>query len=179
MLADRPFSFRFRVPMKSHQIIAALSPALKKDITSYLQKETREAFRTALYSVGQQKKLRPQYFQNKSREEQGAWLIEQIKTKTFDGVAEQLLQLWLLKGKVDMLTAFLDATGIQHDGKGQVDDLPEELTTEQVEAGVDAMLKTHPAEEVALYLNLFQLQRPGGWSAISEVLEKRTEVKLG
>lgn len=48
-----------------------------------------------------------------------------------------------------------------------------------MEAGVDAMLKTHPAEEVALYLNLFQLQRPGGWSAISEVLEKRTEVKLG
>lgn len=119
MLADRPFSFRFRVPMKSHQIIAALSPALKKDITSYLQKETREAFRTALYSVGQQKKLRPQYFQNKSREEQGAWLIEQIKTKTFDGVAEQLLQLWLLKGKVDMLTAFLDATGIQHDAKAR------------------------------------------------------------
>ena len=165
--------------MKAHQIIAALSPNLKKEVTSYLQKETRDAFRTALLSVGQQKKLRPQYFQNKSREEQGTWLMEQMKTKTFDAVAEQLLQLWLLKGKVDMLTAFLDATGIKHDGKGQVDDLPEDLTTEQVTAGVDAMLKDHPGEEVGLYLNLFQLQREGGWPAITEALEKRSELKLG
>lgn len=165
--------------MKAHQIIAALSPNLKKEVTSYLQKETRDAFRTALLSVGQQKKLRPQYFQNKSREEQGTWLMEQMKTKTFDAVAEQLLQLWLLKGKVDMLTAFLDATGIKHDGKGQVDDLPEDLTAEQVTAGVDAMLKDHPGEEVGLYLNLFQLQREGGWPAITEALEKRSELKLG
>lgn len=177
MLADRPFLLLSR--MKSHQIIAALSPDLKKEITSYLQTETREAFRTALYSVGQQKKLRPQYFQNKSREDQGAWLMEQMKAKNFDGVAEQLLQLWLLKGKTPMLTAFLDATGIKHDGKGQVDDLPEDLTAEQVESGVDAMLKDHPAEEVALYLNLFQLQREGGWAAIAETLTKRSDVKLG
>lgn len=165
--------------MKSHQIIAALSPELKKEITSYLHRETREAFRTALHSVGQQKKLRPQYFQNKGRDEQGAWLMEQMKTKMFDGVAEQLLQLWLLKGKVDMLTAFLDATGVKHDGKGQVDDLPEDLSVEQVEAGVDAMLKDHPAEQVALYLHLFQLQREGGWAAIAAVLEKRSDLKLG
>jgi hypothetical protein len=177
MLADRPFLLIPR--MKAHQIIAALSPDLKKEITSYLQKETREAFRTALLSVGQQKKLRPQYFQNKSREEQGAWLVEQMKMKMFDGVGEQMLQLWLLKGKTEMLTAFLDATGIQHDGKGQVDDLPEDLTVDQVNAGVDAMLKDHPPEQVALYLHLFQLQRPDGWPAVAEALEKREDIKLG
>jgi hypothetical protein len=70
--------------------------------------------------------------QKKTREQQAAWLIDFLKTKPFDGVTEQLLQLWLLKGKVPMLTSFLDAAGIKHDGKGQVAELPEEPLTPEV-----------------------------------------------
>lgn len=165
--------------MKAHQLIAALSPALQQEILGYLQTETKEAFRTALYQVGSSRKLRPQYFDNKSRTERIDWLLSYLKQKTFDGVTEQLLQLWLLKAKVDLLTAFLDAAGIKHDGKGQVDDLPETLDAKQVEAGVDAMLKDNPGEQVGLYLHLFQQQRPEGWPAIAEALEKRAELKLG
>lgn len=164
--------------MKAYQIITALSPALQQEIMSYLQQETREAFRTALYQIGTQRKLRPQYFQNKSREQQGQWLLENLKGKAYDGIAEQILQLWLLKGKTSMLTTFLDAAEIKHDGNGQVDDLPEELPADKVEAGIEAMLKDHPAEQIALYLHLFQLQRPDGWPNITAVLEKRDDMKL-
>ncbi len=174
MVGTRP-----EIKMKAHQIISALSPALQQEILGYLQTETREAFRTALYQVGSARKLRPQYFDNKSRTERGEWLLGHLKQKTFDGVTEQLLQLWLLKAKVPMLTAFLDAAGIKHDGKGQVDDLPETLEPAQVDAGIEAMLKEHPPEQVALYLTLFQQQRPDGWPAITEALEKRSELKLG
>ncbi|TLD69853.1 hypothetical protein FEM03_16165 [Phragmitibacter flavus] len=165
--------------MKSHQLVSSISPELKQDIILYVQTETKEAFRTALFQIGAQRKLRPQYFQNKSRAEQGAWLTKQLELKTFDSVAEQILQLWLLKAKVPMLTAFLDAADIKHDGQGQVDDLPDELTTEQISKGVDAMLVDNKGEEVALYLHLFQSQRPDGWPTITEALESRPELKLG
>ncbi len=165
--------------MKAHQLISAISPALQQEILTYLQTETKEAFRTALFQVGAARKLRPQYFDNKSRTERIDWLLGHLKQKTYDGVTEQLLQLWLLKAKVGLLTAFLDAAGIKHDGKGQVDDLPETLDDTQVNAGVDAMLKDHPGEQVGLYLHLFQQQRPDGWPAIAEALEKRSELKLG
>lgn len=164
--------------MKAYQIINAISPALQQEIMSYLQKETREAFRTALLQIGAQRKLRPQYFQNKSREQQGQWLLENLKVKTYDGITEQILQLWLLKGKIPMLTAFLDAVGIKHDGNGQVDELPEEIEAEKIEAGVQAMLQDHPAEHVTVYLHLFQLQRPEGWKGISEVIEKNKDLVL-
>jgi hypothetical protein len=165
--------------MKAHQLVASLSPALQQEILGYIQTDTKEAFRTALYQVGASRKLRPQYFDNKSKTERIDWLLGYLKQKAFDGVSEQLLQLWLLKAKVGMLTTFLDAAGIKHDGKGQVDDLPETLDAKQVEAGVDAMLKENPGEQVGLYLYLFQLQRPEGWPAIAEALEKRSELKLG
>lgn len=165
--------------MKAYQIITAISPALKLEITGFLQKETREAYRTSLYSLAAQRKLRPQYIQAKTREQQGEWLMEQLKLRTNDGVAEQLLQLWLLKAKTPMLVSFLDAAGIKHDGEGQVDDLPDVLTKEQVEAGIAAMLKDNTAEQVSVYLRIFQGQRPDGWPTVTEALEKNSDLKLG
>jgi hypothetical protein len=165
--------------MKSHQLFSAISPALQQEIINYLQTETREAFRTALYQIGAQKKFRPQYFQTKTREQQASWLLDHLKMKAYDGVSEQILQLWLLKAKTTMLVSFLDAADIKHDGNGQVDDLPAELASDKVEAGIEAMLKDHPAEQVSLYLNVFQLQRPGGWSGVGEALTKRADMKLG
>ena len=163
--------------MKAHQIFAALSPALQQEIMSYLNRETRQAFQTALFQVGAVRKLRPQYFQSKKGPEREQWLATWLKAKIFDGVTEQMLQLWLLKAKEGMIVSFLDAAGIKHDGKGQVDDLPEQLTDKQVEHGVAAMLKEHPADHVALYLRIFQLQRPGGWDAVAAVLERNAEIK--
>jgi len=165
--------------MNASELLKAAGPEQTLQIVTWTQKDTREAFQTALYQIGAQRKLRPQYFQTKSKQEQAQWLAGYLTWKNFDGVAEQILQLWLLKAKVPMLTAFLDAAGIKHDGKGQVDDLPDELDADKVKDGIDAMLKDNAPAEVAIYLHLFQKQKPEGWPAITEALEKRKELKLG
>ena len=165
--------------MKSHQLFSSATPDLQQEIMNYLQKDTREAFRTALHQIGSQRKFRPQYFQSKTREQQSQWLLDHLKQKTYDGVAEQILQLWLLKAKTPMLVAFLDAADIKHDGNGQVDDLPDDFPAEKVNAGIDAMLKDNPGEHVATYLHVFQTQRPGGWPAITEALENNKDLKIG
>lgn len=164
--------------MKAYQIFLAISPEQRQAILSWIQNESKEAFRTALFQVGAQRKLRPQYFNTKNREQQVAWLCDNLRSRLYDGVTEQLLQLWLLRGKTAMLTAFLDAAEIKHDGQGQVDDLPDELTAKQVKAGLDAILKDNTPSEVAIYLHLFQRQKEGGWPAITKELEKRDELKL-
>ena len=164
--------------MKAHQIFQSISPEQRLAIMSWTQKQSKEAFRTALFQIGAQRKLRPQYFNTKNREQQVEWLSENLKNKLYNDVTEQLLQLWLLRGKTAMLTTFLDAAEIKHDGQGQVDDLPEELDIKQVKAGVDAILKDNAPAEVAIYLHLFQRQKEGGWPAIAKELEKRDELKL-
>jgi hypothetical protein len=164
--------------MKAFQIFQAISPELRAEILAWTQKDAREAFNTALFEVGAKRKLRPQYFNSKSPEERVSWLANYLGWKMYDGVTEQILQLWLLKAKTPMLTAFLDAAGVKHDGKAQVDDLPETLDAKKVKDGVDAMLKDHPGEQVAIYLLLFQRQKEGGWPAITAELEKRQELKL-
>ena len=86
--------------------------------------------------------------------------------------------MWLLKARKEMLVTFLDEAGIEHDGDGGVEDLPDDLEADKVKAAVDKLLSDHPAGEVALYLHLFQMQRSDGWSAIADVLESDKRVKL-
>ena len=69
-----------------------------------------------------------------------------------------------------MLTGFLDDLGIEHDGEGSVDDLPEALDVDRVAPAVDHLFAAYPAPEVVLYLHVFQMQTPQGWSEIQEVL---------
>lgn len=165
--------------MKAQQILQAIGPELRQQIITYVQNDERPAYRAVIQSLAQARKLRPQYVLEKSRAQQGEWLLNQLYMKTNDPVAEQLLQIWLLKSQGAMLVTFLDAVGIQHDGKGQVDELPEEISEEQATAGIQALLAEFPAQQAALYLYMFQLQRPDGWAGLTAAIDKTEAVKLG
>ena len=163
--------------MKAYQLINAISPELQKEIVSHMFTQHKAAFRMVQGQLAQARKLRPVFLQQKSREEQFAWMLEQLRVKPHDTIAEQVIQLWLLKGQQPMLTAFLDAVGIEHKD-GEVEDLPEEITDEKAKAGIDALLKEHSGEKVALYLTMFQKQKEGGWPGITAAMAATPELKL-
>lgn len=164
--------------MKAQQILKAVSPELRQQILTYLQSDERPAYRAVIQSLAQARKLRPQFILEKSRPQQAEWLLNQLYMKTNDPVAEQILQIWLLKSQREMLTTFLDAVEIQHDGKGQVDELPEDISEEKAAAGIEALLAKFPGEQVALYLHMFQLQRTEGWPGLTTAMEKTEALKL-
>ena len=164
--------------MKAHQLLQAIGPDLRSQIVTYMQTEERPAYRAVINSLAGQRKLRPQFVLEKSRPQQAEWLFTQLAYKGNDAIAEQLLQIWLLKSQSAMLTTFLDAVGIKHDGKGQVDELPEEIPEDKATAGIEALLAAYPAEQVALYLHVFQLQRTDGWPGLTSAIEKSAAVKL-
>jgi hypothetical protein len=76
-----------------------------------------------------------------------------------------------------MLGCFLDAVGIPHK-EGEVENLPEEIPAEKAKAGVAALLKEYPADKVAVYLTLFQDQRPGGWSTLTDAIAAEPSLQL-
>jgi hypothetical protein len=76
-----------------------------------------------------------------------------------------------------MLCSFLDSVGCQHDERGQTENLPGDLSDTQVSGAVNKLLKETSAEKVAVYLHLFQMQRPQGWSSINKAIEENAELK--
>ncbi len=166
--------------MKAYEMFSQMSPVLSHSIVGWLRDSERNVYRTALDTLAQQRKLRPIFINRKNRVDQAQWLIDQLRLRSNEAVGENLLQIWLMKGRSSMLAVFLDKVGVAHDGHGGVDgEIPTVLDESQVEAGAAALLEKHPAEEVAVYLQLFQLQQPGGWAAITSVLEKDARLKIG
>ena len=164
--------------MKAHELIQAIGPELQQQIITYMQTQERPAYRAVISSLAGQRKLRPQFVLEKSRAQQAEWLLGLLAAKGNDPVAEQLLQIWLLKSQTAMLITFLDAVGIEHDGKGQVDELPEEIPEDKAAAGIQALLAAYPPKQVALYLHMFQIQRPEGWSGLAKAMAENEAVKL-
>jgi len=166
--------------MTAHEMFQKMSPELGLTIIGWLRDSEKAVFRTAVDSLAQQRKLRPVFVTRKPRAEQAAWLVEQLKMRGNEAVGENVLQIWLMKGRSEMLSTFLDAVGVSHDGKGGIDgEIPSVLDPDKVKAGTAALLEKFPAGEVAVYLNLFQLQQQGGWPQIAEVIEADPRLAVG
>ena len=155
----------------SYQILQSVPGELVDEILNFLRDEERDVYKSALSSLATGRKLRPVFIQKRPLDRQIAWMGQSLKMKTGDEVAEQLLQVWLLKSKKDMLIKFLDGVGIEHDGEGSVDELPEEIDAEKLKTSVDALLDEYTADTVKVYLHLFQSQRPGGWESLGNLIE--------
>lgn len=165
--------------MKAYQILQHTPPDLIREIFHYLRTEQKEVYQTSLASLAALRKLRPVFLQRKPPEGQYAFLAKIAQLKSADSVDEHLLQLWLLKAHQKLLVDFLDGLGIKHDGEGAVDDLPESLDAKKLKKTVESLLGAHDPEVVRLYLNAFQLQRPGGWAEIAELIAGDDRLNYG
>ncbi len=166
--------------MLAHEIFKSMSSALSLSIVEWMRAEEKPVFKATLASLAQQRRLRPVFVERKPRGEQAQWIADNLKIKLSEAVGENVLQIWLLKKKQDMLVAFLNKVGIPHDGQGAVDgEMPKELDAAKVEQAVGELAEKFPVEEAAVYLHLFQLQQPGGWPAVTDALAAHPAVKLG
>lgn len=164
--------------MTAIQLLQAIGPALQNEIIGYLQTEQRPAYRAVIQNLAAARKLRPVYVQSKNKVEQTAWLLDQMRLRSNEEVTAQILQIWLLKGQSKMLVTFLDAAGIPHNGDGEVEDLPEDISETNAEAGIKALLAVYPEKNVALYLHMFQMQKAGGFPGITAAIEKHPALTL-
>jgi hypothetical protein len=164
--------------MTAQQILEAIGPELRTQILSYIQTEERPAYRAMLNSLAAARKLRPQFVLEKSRAQQQDWVVSQLNLKTNGPVIEQLIQIWLLKSQSQMLITFLDALGVEHDGKGQVENLPDTIAEDKALVAIQALLAAYPERQAALYLHMFQMQRPEGWEGLTKAIEANPGVKL-
>ncbi|MBP82877.1 MAG: hypothetical protein CMO61_03415 [Verrucomicrobiales bacterium] len=165
--------------MKAFEIFQKISPETTRSVFQFLRDEQREVYVASLSSLASNRKLRPVFIQRKPAAEQIEWLAKNVKLRGSAEIADQVMQLWLMKAHQDVLVQFLDGIGIEHDGEGAAEDLPEELNAKKVKSTIDKLLKEHNPEVVKIYLNVFQLQRSNGWDVISEIIATTPALQFG
>lgn len=165
--------------MKAFEMFQGMSGEFAAAMLQYFRGEERDVYRSAVASLAADRKLRPVFIQRKPAADQIAWMVKTLKLRTSDEIGEQLLQVWLLKSRQEMLVQFLDALGIEHDEDGSVEDLPDNLDGDKLAGAVDALLAEFPAPEVTIYLHMFQHQTDDGWPALAEILDSDARLSLG
>ncbi|MGZ0657518.1 hypothetical protein ACWPKO_02275 [Coraliomargarita sp. W4R53] len=157
--------------MLAHQIFQTIPTALAETIFTYLRKEERESYKGVVARLAEQQKMRPVFITKQSPEKQVQLMTAACGRKPAEPIAMQILEIWLMRGRQEMLIDFMDRMKIPHDGAGMVDKFPEAMDPEMLSSAVAEMRQTYPAGEVALYLYVLQEQQKGGWPELSALLD--------
>lgn len=164
--------------MKAYYIYQKVDDETVRNILDWMRNEERGVYRAAIKELAALKKIRPQYIQQKPVEEQYTWLHKNLQWIPSIEIGDHLLQVWLLRKHKSMLVDFLNHLGIEHNGHGVVDNLPEELDAEKLAVAVDSLFEKYPAGVASVYLQMFQLQVDKGFASLAEVLEKDPRVTI-
>lgn len=166
--------------MKPHELFKQVDPAVVTELFTAFREEERDVYKSALASLAQSRKLRPVFIQKKPVPQQIAWMHKTLTLRGSDMVGENLLQVWFMKFQQPLLVKFCDGMGISHNGEGSVEgELPSELDAGKLKETVDALYAEFNPRVVSLYLHVFNMQRPGGWDSLAEVLSGDERVILG
>lgn len=164
--------------MKAYEIFQEMSPETATSVFQFLRDEEREVYSASLASLAANRKLRPVFVQRKPAAQQIEWLVKNIKLRGSGEIAEHAIQLWLLKGNKDLLVGFLDGLGIEHDGEGAADDIPDEFDEKKLKETVTKLLENHDAEVVRIYLHTFQMQNDTGWPELEKLIADTPELQF-
>ncbi|MDF1823122.1 MAG: hypothetical protein P1U68_00680 [Verrucomicrobiales bacterium] len=165
--------------MKAYEIFQEVAPATAASIFQYLRDEQREVYTVSLSTLAANRKLRPVFVQRKPVPAQIEWLVKNVKLKASDEIAEHVIQLWLMKAHQTVLVEFLDGVGIEHDGEGAAEDIPEKINAKKLKSTVEKLLKDHDPEVIRVYLHVFQKQRAEGWPEITSLIEATPALQFG
>ncbi|MGC6458158.1 MAG: hypothetical protein ACON4R_07285 [Akkermansiaceae bacterium] len=159
--------------MKAFEVYQQIDPALVSDMFLWLRENERQLYKSAVASLTAARKLRPIFVEKKPVPEQIAWLHKTLKLRTSDTIGEHLFQAYFMKGQQQLLIAFCDGLGIEHDGEGSVEgSLPDTLDDEKLKSTIDTLLEGNDAKLITLYLHIFNLQTESGWENLGKLLEE-------
>lgn len=164
--------------MKAYYIFQQADEETINNILEWMRNQERGVYQAAVRELGALKKLRPQYVQRKPVAEQFAFIKKTLAWKPSEEIGDHLLQVWLIRKHERMLVEFLDTLGIEHNGHGVVDTLPESLDKEKLAKAVDHLFEKYSPGVASVYLQMFQLQTEDGWAELADVLANDPRVTI-
>ena len=156
--------------LSSFELLGFISSDLNNRILTDSAEDNRDVYETTLAGVAKLRRMRPQFLKSQPKPARHKLLIESLRRPAFEEVTSQLLRGWLIKHQKDMLILFLDSLNIEHED-GVVEDLPKDISNEELKSAITVLLGKNEREIVVLYLHAFQSMNDAGWANLEIALE--------
>ena len=164
--------------MTASELFAAISPALAGRILEEVHATDKQLYRLALGGVAQVRKVRPVFLERQPRADRHRYMIAALIRPEFNQITGNLVSGWLVKNQQPVLIDFLTALGIPHQN-GVVENLPDTIADDLLQAAINLLFEKHPAEVVALYLRAFHDMNETSWPNLTKLLAEDPRLKLG
>ena len=155
--------------LHSHELLGFISPELGNRLLTDSAEDNKEVYEATIAGVATKRNMRPQFLKRQPKPKRHQLMLDCLQRPAFEEVAASLLRGWLLHHQSQLLIDFLDALKIMH-RNGEVDDLPTDVTDEDLSQAIDGILAKHDRETVILYLHAFHSMNDAGWTNLENAL---------
>ncbi len=156
--------------MRPHQIFAEMSPEKCERVMAKIAKETPEVFRQTVATAATTLKFRPQYLWKQPIPKRVAAVRRVLSRAGSNSLAEELLAIYFLKCRLDLLTEWLDLMGLSHEDGILTEDESPCPDAAELEKKVKSF-RAGKDEDVDLLLHVFAGQAAIDWPALDEILD--------
>jgi hypothetical protein len=152
--------------MRSYQVFGAMKPEHAVSMMRRLSKDSPETFRQAVDAAALSIKARPIYMRRQPFEKRAEAVRRSLSRVIANPVADELLAVYFLECRKDLLTAWLDQVGLARDDGTLEDDAPAQPAPEVLDKAVDEFLAADDDEDRDLLLRAFAAQQAVDWPAL-------------
>jgi hypothetical protein len=156
--------------MRSYQVFATMSPERATAITQALKKEAPGMFAQALAAAAAALKARPIYLARQPIEKQATSIRRALARVAATGVAEELLAVYFLECRKDLLVEWLDSLAIPHEDGSLSEDAPTAPSQAKLAKAVKDFLAADDDDDRGLLLAAFAAQSSVDWPDLEALI---------
>ena len=161
--------------MRSYQVFAAMSRDHAVELMRTLSKQSPSMFRQAVDAAALSIKARPVYMRRQPFEKRAEAVRRALARVVANPVADELLAVYFLECRKELLVEWLDLVGLSHDDGTLEDDLPEQPEERGLLEAVERFLGADADPDRELLLRAFAAQQVVEWPALDARLEDARE----
>jgi hypothetical protein len=163
--------------MKPNQIFAAMTPERCEQILDAISKESPETSKQIVAAAAVTLKFRPHYLLKQPPAKRAVSVRRALARLQSNQLAEELLAVFFLKCRLELLTEWLDLLGLKHEEGILQDDVIEAPDASELEKHVSTFRGDGSEPDRELLLQTFSAQAAIDWPALDALVEARLETE--
>ncbi len=157
--------------MRSYQIFAAMPPDRAVAVMSGLSENAPQMFKQALLAASASMNARPAYLQRQPFEKQVGTVRRALSRVASNGVAEEILAVYFLESRKELLVEWLDLLGIKHEDGILEADSPVAPEKAELQKARSSFCGVDDDADRSLLLNAFAAQSAIDWPDLEALLD--------
>ncbi len=157
--------------MRPYQIFAAMGPESTQRFFAGLAEGSPAMFTQLVHAAASAMKSRPAYVKKLSMDKKSSAMRRALSRVGADPLAEEMLALYFLECRKELLAEWLDGLGIEHDDGTLKQDTPDPPDEATLRGFVETFRKGENPTDRELLLRAFSAQSAVDWPILESLLE--------